>query len=88
MLKDEYFRSPSFINVGLNTSYKFNLDTLNTSLELTGGVKNIFDDYQSSFDVGKERDSNFIYGPATPRTFVIGVKLISNEHYHNNTKFY
>ena len=75
---DEYFTSPSFFNLGINTSYNFNLEKLSTNLELTTGIKNIFDAYQSKFDIGKERDSNFIYGPATPRTFVIGLKFTNN----------
>jgi outer membrane receptor for ferrienterochelin and colicins len=75
---DEYFTSSSFFNLGINTSYTFNLEKLSTNLELTTGIKNIFDAYQSKFDIGKERDSNFIYGPATPRTFVIGLKFSSN----------
>ncbi|CAM1359006.1 TonB-dependent receptor [Tenacibaculum litoreum] len=75
---DEYFTSPSFFNLGINTSYTFNLEKLSTNLELTTGIKNIFDAYQSKFDIGKERDSNFIYGPATPRTFVFGLKFTNN----------
>ncbi|WP_299118613.1 TonB-dependent receptor [uncultured Tenacibaculum sp.] len=75
LTNDEYFRSPSFFNLGINTSYKFELKKLNTNLELSAGVKNIFDSYQTKFDIGKERDSNFIYGPANPRTYVIGFKV-------------
>ncbi|CAM1359558.1 Outer membrane receptor for ferrienterochelin and colicins [Tenacibaculum sediminilitoris] len=75
---DEYFTSPSFFNLGINSSYTFEMEKLNTNLELTAGVKNIFDTYQSKFDIGKERDSNFIYGPATPRTFVFGLKFTNN----------
>lgn len=75
---DEYFTSPSFFNLGINSSYTFELEKLNTNLELTAGIKNIFDAYQQTFDLGKERDSNFIYGPATPRTLSIGLKFTSN----------
>lgn len=78
LTEDEYFSSPSFFNLGINASYTFNLEKLNTNLEFTTGIKNIFDAYQSKFDIGKERDSNFIYGPATPRTFVFGLKFSSN----------
>lgn len=78
LLKDEYFQTPTFFNVGINTSYKFTFNSLKTNMEIHGGVKNIFDAYQNHFDVGKERDSNFIYGPATPRTFLIGLKLSGN----------
>ncbi|MDP2542881.1 TonB-dependent receptor [Tenacibaculum discolor] len=75
---DEYFNSPSFFNLGINSSYTLNIEKMKTNLEFTAGIKNIFDEYQSKFDIGKERDSNFIYGPATPRTFVFGIKISSN----------
>ncbi|OCK43787.1 TonB-dependent receptor [Tenacibaculum soleae] len=75
LIQDEYFTSPSFFNVGINSSYKFELEKLQTNIEFTVGVKNIFDSYQSKFDIGNERDSNFIYGPATPRTYTLGIKI-------------
>jgi outer membrane receptor for ferrienterochelin and colicins len=37
----------------------------------------MFNAYQTDFDIGKNRDSNFIYGPAQPRTFFGGIKLRS-----------
>ncbi len=33
----------------------------------------MFDD----FDSGKNRDSNFVYGPAMPRTVFVGLKIMS-----------
>ena len=75
LTSDEYFVSPSFFNVGINSSYKFEVEKLQTNIELSAGVKNIFNEYQTTFDIGKERDSNFIYGPATPRTYVFGIKI-------------
>ncbi|WCC45069.1 TonB-dependent receptor [Tenacibaculum finnmarkense] len=72
---DEYFESPAFFNAGIKTSYTFELENMNTNIEVSAGVKNIFDNYQKSFDIGKERDSNFIYGPAAPRTYTLGFKI-------------
>ena len=72
---DAYFKSPSFFNVGIKTSYTFKLEKLKTNIEVFTGIKNIFDAYQTSFDIGKERDSNFIYGPANPRTYTLGFKI-------------
>jgi outer membrane receptor for ferrienterochelin and colicins len=72
---DAYFTSPTFAEIGFKSSYTFNVEKLNTNIELFAGAKNLFDDYQSSFDIGKERDSNFIYGPATPRTVFVGLKF-------------
>ncbi|TYP99642.1 outer membrane receptor for ferrienterochelin and colicins [Tenacibaculum adriaticum] len=75
---DEYFTSPSFTEVGIKSSYNITLTKLKTNLELSGGIKNLFDNYQSNFDLGKERDSNFIYGPASPRTFFVELKFSDN----------
>ena len=75
---DIYFTSPSFAEVGVKSSYKFNLNSLQTNLEILGGVKNVFNAYQSDFDTGKDRDSNYIYGPASPRTFFVGIKFSPN----------
>ena len=72
-----YFTSPSFTEFGLKSSYVLNLNK-SEKLEFSGGVKNLFDAYQNDFDRGKDRDSNFIYGPAIPRTFFIGLKIGSN----------
>ena len=71
--QDECFRSPSFWDLGVRMSYTFNLNTSN--LEFYSGAKNLFNAYQTNFDVGKDRDSNFIFGPAIPRTFFIGIKF-------------
>ena len=50
---------------------------MSSPIELFGGVKNITNAYQDDFDSGKNRDSNYIYGPAAPRTFYIGLRLKS-----------
>lgn len=34
-----------------------------------------FNAYQSDFDKGKDCDSAYIYGPAMPRSWFVGVKL-------------
>ena len=44
-------------------------------MELFGGVKNIFDSFQSDFDRGMERDSGYVYGPQLPRSWFAGVKI-------------
>ncbi len=75
IIKDEYLVTPAFTELGIKSSYTFELTKINTNLELSGGVKNIFDSYQSKFDVGKNRDSNFIYGPSIPRTYFAGIKI-------------
>lgn len=74
---DAYYTSPQFWELGIRGSYKFNFKSVDTGLELYAGVKNVTNSYQNNFDSGKNRDSNFIYGPSLPRTLFMGVKLFS-----------
>jgi len=67
-----------FMEVNLKTSYHFEVRE-SFHLELSGGVQNLFNSYQDDFDVGPTRDSDYIYGPARPRTFFVGLK-IGNSH--------
>ena len=62
------------IDFGLNTSYEFKWKKF-FPLEVSCGVKNMFNQYQNDFDKGAERDSNYIYGPSLPRTIFVGLKI-------------
>ncbi|MEM7161363.1 MAG: TonB-dependent receptor [Bacteroidota bacterium] len=73
-LVDEMLESKSFNNVSTKVGYAFKVKN-NFSLDISGGVKNIFNSYQDDFDIGKNRDSNFIYGPAQARTYFLQLKL-------------
>jgi len=44
-------------------------------VQVFGGVKNIFNSYQSDFDSGIDRDPGYIYGPKSPRTIYFGIKV-------------
>ena len=66
--------TPSFWDFGVKVSYTFHLTNV-INLEVNAGVKNIFDSYQRDIDVGAGRDSAYIYGPALPRTYFVGVKF-------------
>ena len=55
----------------------FEIEKTQSNLEFYGGVKNIFNSYQSNFDIGKNRDSNFVFGPSLPRTLYVGIKMMS-----------
>ena len=66
--------TPSFWDFGFKVGYTFRL-TNTIGLEVNAGVKNVFDSYQKDIDMGAGRDSAYIYGPALPRTYFIGVKL-------------
>lgn len=45
------------------------------TLELNGGVKNVLNQFQRDLDKGMNRDAAFIYGPALPRTWFLGLIL-------------
>jgi outer membrane receptor for ferrienterochelin and colicins len=76
-LKDEIVTSDQFSELSTKISYTFTLECLGSNIEVYSGIKNIFNAYQEDFDIGKNRDSNYIYGPAQPRTYYIGLKLKS-----------
>ena len=65
-------KTPSFWDLGLRLAYRFQL-TQAIALEVNGGVKNIFDNFQSDIDFGANRDSVYTYGPTMPRTYFLGL---------------
>lgn len=71
---DEYTLSESFHNVNLKLARRFTLRD-QRSLVVYTGVKNVFNSYQHDFDSGKNRDSNYVYGPGSPRTYYVGLML-------------
>lgn len=66
-------RSPDFMELGLKLNYDWTLQKIQT-LSLSLGVQNIFNSYQRDFDVGIDRDADYVYGPARPRTLFVGLK--------------
>lgn len=67
----------SFFELGTKISYDFTVLDYST-LQLNAGVKNMFNSYQKDFDKGPDRDSAYIYGPASPRTVYVGLALTLN----------
>lgn len=63
-----------FYNINIKLAYHIDFNS-NFHLELAGGIKNVFNSYQNDFDSGPERDSNYIYGPAAPRTYFLSLKI-------------
>ena len=66
--------TPSFWDIGVRLAYSFSL-TDSISMELQGGVKNLFDEFQHDLDRGAFRDSVYVYGPMMPRTYFLGLKF-------------
>lgn len=71
---DRTEHTPDFMEVGLKVGYDFKLYK-DITLQLNGGVQNIFNAYQKDFDRGAKRDSGYIYGPGTPRCYFAGLKV-------------
>lgn len=74
---NEYFVTPTFTDIGFRAGHTFPFPKIKSGFELFGGMKNIFNAYQNNFDIGKNRDSNFVYGPNMPRTVFLGMRLKS-----------
>lgn len=71
---DVAVRTPDFFTMNVKIGYKFPiLDIL--TMEASAGVQNIFNAYQKDFDKGWNRDSGYIYGPSTPRSYFASLKL-------------
>lgn len=69
----ELRESPVFFDMGAKVRYDIKLN--GATLRLFAGIKNIFNAYQDDFDIGIDRDPGYIYGPMTPRTIYVGLKI-------------
>jgi outer membrane receptor for ferrienterochelin and colicins len=67
-------KSGSFFDAGIKISHDLKITDV-ILLQLSGGVKNIFNSYQKDFDTGIDRDPAYIYGPTSPRTIYFSVKI-------------
>ncbi len=70
----ELRESPTFWDMNIKLSQHIDI-TENFHINLSTGVQNVFNEYQDDFDTGPTRDSDYIYGPARPRTFFFGIKF-------------
>lgn len=71
---DKAVKTPDFFDMNIKLAYDFHIYK-DINLEVNVGVQNIFEAYQSDFDQGPNRDSAYIYGPATPRSYFAGIKI-------------
>ena len=74
---DEYTKSQSFTELSLRLGYNHPFSQIDTGIEIFGGIKNLTNAYQNDFDLGKNRDSNYVYGPGAPRTVFLGLRIKS-----------
>lgn len=66
--------TPNMFELGINSGYTIALSQKH-NVKITAGIKNIFNSYQDDFDRGVDRDPGYIYGPAQPRTYFVGLKF-------------
>jgi outer membrane receptor for ferrienterochelin and colicins len=64
----------SFFDAGIKITYDVKL-TDAIKMQLSSGVKNNFNSYQSDFDSGIDRDPADVYGLLSPRTICFGLKI-------------
>ena len=76
-LTDEMYTSDPFSELSTKIGYTIEFEKIQSNVEFYSGIKNIFNALQSNFDIGKNRDSNFVFGPSLPRTFYMGMKWMS-----------
>ncbi|OZV70734.1 TonB-dependent receptor [Winogradskyella aurantia] len=67
-------KSQAFFDLNINAETHFDVSK-DFSVTLNAGVKNLFNSFQDDFDIGPMRDSDYVYGPAMPRTFFIGLTI-------------
>ena len=71
---DTAVTTPSFFDMNVKLSYDIPLYK-EITLQLNGGVQNVFNAYQKDFDRGADRDSGYVYGPSLPRSWFVGARL-------------
>lgn len=69
----ELRESQRFFDLALSARYNIKLNGM--TMQLSGGVQNILNSYQSDFDSGVDRDPGYMYGPMKPRALFFGLKL-------------
>jgi outer membrane receptor for ferrienterochelin and colicins len=71
--ENEIINTESFFDLGARLSYTVKLN--GASVQFLGGIRNMFNSYQSDFDNGIDRDPAFIYGPLMPRAVYFGINF-------------
>lgn len=72
--QNELKHTKDFFDLGVRLAYDFKV-AKGLTLQLNGGVKNVFNSFQKDFDKGADRDAGYMYGPGLPRTFYMGIKI-------------
>ena len=74
--EDRMETTPDFFDLNVKFNYTFVLHD-HVKLQVNTGVQNILNHFQPDLDRGEFRDSGYFYGPAQPRTFFVGFKIVN-----------
>lgn len=74
--QDELKKTKTFFDMTIKLNYTFQITKTNQA-QISTGIQNIFNQRQKDYDKGINRDSDYIYGPALPRTYFIALKINS-----------
>ncbi len=72
--EDREEKTPDFFDLNVKVAYDLPIFR-SVTLQVNGGVQNIFNAYQKDFDKGPARDAGYMYGPGIPRSYFIGCKI-------------
>lgn len=70
----ELRKSKNFFDAAFKLHYDMRISK-GVTVQWFGGMKNIFNSYQTDFDKGIDRDPSYVYGPSSPRTVFVGFKI-------------
>jgi outer membrane receptor for ferrienterochelin and colicins len=73
--QDHVINSGKFYEMNLQAEWEVVHVAKGMPVKIKGGVQNLWDSFQSDFDTGPNRDSNFMYGPGRPRTLFLGISV-------------
>lgn len=71
---DREVKTDDFFDMNIKLAYDIPIFK-SVTLQVNGGVQNLFNSYQDDFDKGENRDAGYIYGPGIPRSFFMGCKI-------------
>ena len=74
--QDRMEETPDFFDVNLKLGYTFVMRD-HIKFQLNTGVQNILNSFQEDLDKGEFRDSGYFYGPTSPRTIFVGLKIMN-----------
>lgn len=73
--RDSIVKTKPFLEINTALNYRIISPKSGLVWTLSLGARNLLNAYQRDFDIGKNRDSNYIYGPSAPRTIFIALRL-------------